>query len=171
MGRMDRKPFGSRALKLIAALVTGAVLAGCADMNLPGWTPQTLRPAAQADPVAEPDTGPLPVSGARTAEALDRSTRAERAQAVSVSDRGRPLGTTVATLGSPTEPGFWLKTPLVTSEQPGVVRSQQTAKRVSVTLVPIAGPVTAGSRISLAAMRALELPLTALAKLDVSQAR
>jgi hypothetical protein len=168
---MDRKPSGSRVLKLIVALLTGAVVAGCGDMSLPGWTPQTLRPAAQPAPEADPGISPLPVAGARTPEALDRSTRVERAQAVSVSDRGRPLGTTIATLGSPTEPGFWLKTPLVTTEQPGVVRSQQTAKRVAVTLVPIAGPATAGSRISLAAMRALELPLTALAELDVSQAR
>ena len=40
-------------------------------------------------------------------------------------------------------------------------------KSVAVTLRPIEGPETAGSRLSLAAMRLLGVPLTALVEVDV----
>ena len=82
----------------------------------------------------------------------------------------RRLGTTIASLGDATEPGFWLKTPLVKAQSPGVLRSVATGKTAQVTLIPIDGPDTAGSRVSLSAMRLLELPLTELAELEVSRA-
>ena len=41
---------------------------------------------------------------------------------------GAALGTTVVSLGSATEPGLWLKTPLVDAEQPGRVTNPATGK-------------------------------------------
>lgn len=77
------------------------------------------------------------------------------------------LGRTVASLGNASEPGLWLKTPLVKTERSGRVFYPETGKSVAVTLIPIDGPVTAGSRLSLAAMQALGAPLTGLPEIDV----
>ncbi|MEM8655379.1 MAG: hypothetical protein AAGF36_11580 [Pseudomonadota bacterium] len=77
------------------------------------------------------------------------------------------LGRTVASLGNAAEPGLWLKTPLVSSEQPGRVYYAETNTTVDVTLIPIEGPDTAGSRLSLSAMQALGAPLTGLPEVDV----
>ena len=76
------------------------------------------------------------------------------------------LGQTVASLGNPAEPGLWLRTPLVAQEQPGTVSLG--GARVSVTLIPIEGPPTAGSRMSLEAFQALGAPLTDLPEVSVS---
>ncbi len=77
------------------------------------------------------------------------------------------FGSTVASLGSVAEPGLWLKTPLVSSRQQGKVTAAN-GKTVEVTLIPIEGPASAGSRISLAALQALGLPITDLPELAVS---
>lgn len=156
-----------------AALALVLPIAACTEAELAQWLPAELLPApapeAQtAQPVSQT---PIPTSSARTAEQFDTTTSAERARAASPTATAGVLGRTTATLGAPQEPGFWLKTPLVASERAGVVQSRDTGGRVNVTLIPIDGPPTAGSRISLSAMRALGLPLTALAELDVSQAR
>lgn len=154
-----------RAAGRIAGLVTATALCGCAELDLPEWSGlDGLNPSSTA-----PSDEPIPVSGAQSADQLDQATAAERAQATSSATGGRPLGRTLATLGSASEAGFWLKTPLVDQEEQGVVRSRDTGKSVAVTLIPIDGPPTAGSRLSLSAMRSLGLPLTALAELDVSR--
>ena len=77
------------------------------------------------------------------------------------------LGRTVASLGNAAEPGLWMKTPLVQSERSGTVYYPETNKSVQVTLIPIEGPATAGSRLSLEAMQALGAPLTGLPEVDV----
>ena len=77
------------------------------------------------------------------------------------------LGRTVASLGNAAEPGLWLKTPLVATQQPGTVYYPATNRSVKVTLIPIEGPVTAGSRLSLQAMQDLGAPLTGLPEVDV----
>ena len=69
---------------------------------------------------------------------------------------------TIAGLGDPAKPGLWLETPLVTAEQPGRVTYGATGASVNVTLKPIPGEATAGSRLSLQAMRDLGAPLTEL---------
>jgi len=108
------------------------------------------------------------LAGARHVEDFDTTTEAERAAALSYGDAsGRVLGRTVASLGSPTEPGFWLETPLVDAVGPGTVISALTGRTVAVELRPIAGPATSGSRISLAAMRLLGVALTDLPELVV----
>ncbi len=76
---------------------------------------------------------------------------------------------TVAGLGDPTEPGLWMETPLVTVNQTARVRSA-TGAEVTLTLRPIAGEASAGSRLSIDAMRALGAPLTELVELQVSAA-
>ena len=76
------------------------------------------------------------------------------------------LGETVAALGDPVQPGFWLKTPLVTTEQPGILERPGGAT-VQVTLLPLGGEATGGSQVSLAAMRALNIGLTELITLKV----
>ncbi|MFW8637188.1 hypothetical protein [Cribrihabitans pelagius] len=73
---------------------------------------------------------------------------------------------TVASLGDPSVPGMWMETPLVTSEQQARVRSARGSEAV-VTLKPAVGAATAGSRLSIEAMRALGLPLTELANVQV----
>ena len=77
------------------------------------------------------------------------------------------FGRTIASLGNATEPGLWLKTPLTPVERSGSVTYAATGQSVALTLIPIDGPRTAGSRISLGAMQALGAPLTDLIELDV----
>ena len=75
------------------------------------------------------------------------------------------LGTTLASLGDATVQGLWLETPLVTAPRPGRVTADGAS--VDVQLIPSGGLEGAGSRLSLAAMQALGLPLTAIAEVSV----
>ena len=74
------------------------------------------------------------------------------------------LGTTIATLDA-TEPGVWLRTPLVDRQQSGTIVFG--GNQLAVTLIPIDGPETAGSFISLDAMRQIGAPLTGFPELTV----
>lgn len=73
---------------------------------------------------------------------------------------------TVASLGDPSLPGLWMETPLVAAEQSALIRSNRNTQ-VVVTLKPVVGAETSGSRLSIGAMRALGLPLTELAEVQV----
>lgn len=75
---------------------------------------------------------------------------------------------TVAGLGDPSRQGLWLETPLVTAQVPGRVRVVSSGVSAQVTLIPLAAEETAGSFLSLEAMRALKAPLTDLVELEVS---
>lgn len=77
------------------------------------------------------------------------------------------LGRTVVSLGNPGEPGLWLKTPLVSAERSARLFNPATDKSVEVTLIPIEGPSTAGSRASIATMQALGASLADLVEVDV----
>jgi len=94
-----------------------------------------------------------------------------RTGSVLLSNEGNPmatvLGTSVASLGDPARSGFWLETPLVSSETEGRVVFPGTGKSAQVQLIPIEGPATGGSRISLSAMRLIGAPLTDLPTLEV----
>ncbi len=114
-------------------------------------------------------SAPPPPPAARTAEALDTTTAAQRAAATAPAAQGaRVLGQTVVSLGSATEPGLWIKTPLVQTEMQGRVTNPATGQSSTVVLIPIAGPVTAGSRMSLAALRLIGASLTDLTTVEVS---
>lgn len=133
-----------------------------------------MSKSGQTRPLARPltlntDIKAVPVA-ARTVEEFDTTTAEQRSEAVAGATGvggENDLGRTVASLGSPTEPGFWLKTPLVSKPSKGRVVYPATGKSVSVDLIPIEGPKTAGSRMSLPAMRLIEAPLTGLPEVQV----
>ena len=79
-------------------------------------------------------------------------------------------GTTIASLGDATRPGRWMCTPLVSGPMRGRVSDPATGRSVTLDLLPLDADPGAGSRMSLAAYRALGLPLTALPDLRVSRA-
>ena len=120
------------------------------------------RPGEDAPSPA--NTAPPPPPDARTVEDFDTTSQADRVAATSTSTGGTALGRTVASLGDPGRPGFWIMTPLVSSEQPGRLEYPLKGTSVEVTLIPTEG---ASSRVSLAALRLLEAPLADLSELDV----
>ncbi|AGI66955.1 hypothetical protein OAN307_c12610 [Octadecabacter antarcticus 307] len=117
-------------------------------------------------PSVSPDLPPPPPSNARTVEQFDTTTAQDRAVAVAPPAGGeRRLGTTIASLGSPTDPGIWLKTPLVNAVTIG--RVEYNGMSANLELRPSGGAIGSGSQISLAAMRLIEAPLTALPEMSV----
>lgn len=143
-------------------------LTGCTTPSFDGLfgdapTPAVAAPAATLDPSPPPP----PPSTAVTAAQFDTTTAEDRAAAVVIAEpAGRlALGTTIASLGSPTEPGIWLKTPLVTELTPGRVTYEGTT--INIELRPSGGAAGSGSQISLAAMRLIGAPLTSLPALTV----
>ena len=143
------------------------LVAACAQM--PG--PQSPSGAdASAPPPAEIAgivAAPKPAAGARTAEQFDTTTPAQKAAATAApTGAERRLGETVASLGDPAEPGLWIKTPLVSEQAAGRIEYPATGKSALVELRP-SGTSDGGSQVSLAAMRLLDAPLTALPTLVV----
>lgn len=156
----------------------GILLAGCALLDRAGLQGLQPKPAptpviAQTHPQARTEsaasaarnTVPVP-EAARTVEEFDTTTADERSAAAATQGEDR-LGVTIASLGAPSEPGFWLKTPLVKTAAKGRVVYPGTGKSAGVDLIPIEGPETAGSRLSLAAMRLIGAPLTGLPEIEV----
>ncbi len=144
-----------------------AALAGCATGRV-----AVLRPGADTvRPVPRPGGGDARAlgAGARTPEALDTTSQDERAAALEAAQGGaqNEIGRTIASLGDPMRPGFWLETPLVGAAAKGRVVHAQTGASVAVDLIPIAADPSAGSRLSLAAMRLLGVSLTDLPELIV----
>lgn len=181
-------------MKYVFPIVACVGLSACSGASLPGGLQNTdpsvvapieaslvapdLSPslgAAFAPPLrptldrtqTRPDFPPPPSADARTVEQFDTTTPEDRAAAVAPASSGgdRRLGTTIATLGSPTDPGIWFKTPLVTTVMQG--RVEYNGKSVNVELRPSGGALGAGSQISLAAMRLIEAPLTGLPEVTV----
>ena len=163
--------------RLSLALVAMPLLAGCAQIGL--FAQKEREPAVgvgveSPDPeTPRPETRPVgagirPPPGARTAEEFDTTTAAERVAALAPPAAAtRELGRTIASLGAPSEPGYWLRTPLVDAVRAGRVRHEPSGASVRVELRPSGGAPGSGSQLSLAAFRALELPLTDLPELLV----
>ncbi|WP_226621628.1 hypothetical protein [Alloyangia pacifica] len=150
-----------RVIASLPALVLPALLAACAQQ-----APEAAAP--QPAPASSTGGGALrPPATARTEEQFDTTSAEERAAAAAPSSSGRELGSTVASLGDPAEPGFWLETPMVSSVTQGRVVYPATGKSAQVELRPIEGPASGGSRISLAAMRLIGAALTDLPTLTV----
>lgn len=156
------------------ALIPVMALAACESPSLQGLLTPAAAPTSVApvDPVTPPETldptpPPPPPPAARTVEDFDTTTQEDRAEALAVEPvaASNELGTTIASLGPPAEPGIWLKTPLVTSLTPGRVEYQ--GNSVNVELRPSGGAAGSGSQMSLAAMRLIEAPLTALPEVTV----
>ncbi len=166
-------------LKTVCVILAAFGLAGCDGAFSNGVGPRVappevvtgmhtgLRPPARPSPLQT--AAAKPARSAHTAEQFDTTTNEQRSEAVAVAPAGggRKLGVTVGSLGNPAEPGFWLKTPLVSVAGKGRVEYPVNGKSVAVDLIPIDGPKTAGSRVSLAALRLLGAPLTGLPDLIV----
>lgn len=111
---------------------------------------------------------PLARPAAARAEAYDRTTKEEKAAAAAPAKSGeQKLGSTIASLGNPTEQGFWIKTPLVKAPAKGRLAVPATGKTVNVDLLPLGGGASGGSQVSLAALQMLGVSLTGLPRLDV----
>lgn len=170
-----------RAMTRCLCLAAVFALSGCASPSLQGLlAPQdaAAAPAAPEETAAappetlDPTPPPPPPPEARTADQFDTTSDADRAEALTAPDpqeagAERALGTTIASLGDPTDPGIWLKTPLVTDLTEGRVENPATGKSVTLELRPSGGEPGAGSQISLPALRLLEIPLTELPELAV----
>lgn len=165
---------------IIFPCIAAMLLVACGDSARPGFlqrdtasavevaTPGPDTPRPQSRPAEGSAATAMRPSSARTADAFDTTTAAERAAAVQAPpSAGAALGETVASLGSPAEPGFWLRTGLVTAVTPGRVTSSGGAS-VAVELRPSGAAAGSGSQLSLAALRALNLSLTDLHRLQVT---
>jgi hypothetical protein len=135
------------------------LLSACAEFPV-------LTQIEPQDAAAEAPEGatPTPPPNARTVEQFDTTTEEQRAAAAAPSAGGRSLGTTVASLGNAADPGFWMETSLVSDVTLGRVVFPVNGKEVEVELRSSDG---GSSRISLAALRLLEAPLTELVTLEV----
>lgn len=127
--------------------------------------PEDTQPLGTLDPTPPPPPPPT----ARTVEQFDTTTEEDRAVAVATSPTSgeRSLGTTNVSLGSAADPGIWLKTALVNELQRGRVVYPANGNSVNLELRPSGGEAGSASQMSLAAMRLLEIPLTALADVEV----
>ena len=149
-------------------IVPIVALAGCSTPSFQSIFGSAAAPAIAAPaPTLNPAPPPPPPVNATTAEQFDTTSQEERDAAVVTQQpaENSPLGTTIASLGPPAEPGIWLKTPLVTALSPGQVAYQ--GKTINIELRPSGGAAGSGSQISLAAMRLIEAPLTSLPELTV----
>ncbi|PYE85393.1 D-galactarate dehydratase [Pseudoroseicyclus aestuarii] len=148
---------------IASALAVTLALGACAQVEQASApAPAAPAPASDAAPAAS-----APAITAGTAEQFDTTSAEDRAAATQAPAEGaQRLGTTVASLGAPTEPGIWLETPLVSAVTPGRVEAAGGAS-VNLELRPSGGSAGSGSQISLAALRLLELPLTSLPELTV----
>ena len=77
------------------------------------------------------------------------------------------MGSTNVSLGSAADPGIWLKTALVAELQMGRAVYAANGNSVNLELRPSGGEAGSASQMSLAAMRLLDMPLTALADGEV----
>lgn len=136
------------------ALVAVSGLAAC------GFPLPFARPAPPAAPVVavteSPGAGVLRPHARGTAPAAP--TEPARADGF--------LGRTLAGLGAPGEAGLWLRTGLVAAPRPGRIVAEN-GQSLEVELRPSGTEPGAGSQISLAALRALGLPISGLATLRV----
>ncbi|MEM9319718.1 MAG: D-galactarate dehydratase [Pseudomonadota bacterium] len=147
----------TRRLPLTGILILS--LAGC-GLQLPRIGGGDVPSAAQAPgaetprPEARPDGAPPDV-----AEGAEEP-------AAGASETPATGGTTLATLGDATLAGLWLETPLVTAIGQGRVTTG-TGRSTMLELRPSGGQPGSGSRLSLAAMQALGLVLTAVVEVTV----
>lgn len=167
-----------------AILVAGlsvSTLAACTGDGLSSATKD--RPTAPADPkdidsnlsaeqvaaVTAITRAPAPKAAARaTPDKLDTTTAEQKAAAAEKPASGeQKLGSTIASLGNPSEGGFWIKTPLVKSRGIGRIENPENGKSAKVDLIPLDGPASGGSQVSLPALQLIGVSLTDLPSIDV----
>lgn len=151
--RLPRRTF-------VAPLALGLLLAGCGGgLSLPGLRSAAPEPAAVVPVTAQPPGAETPRPMARPGDAQADGAPGPAATGV--------LGSTIASLGSPSDPGLWLLTPLIDSPRPGRVRVLASGAELRLELRPSGGAPGSGSQLSMAAYQGLGLPLTALPELAV----
>lgn len=134
-----------KQMSLVAPLVLALGLSACApleglDFGRPKPQPEPVAALPAPDPVEETEVAPVEAG---------------------------VLGRTIASLGDPGKPGFWIETPLASAPGKGRVKYEKTGRTIKVDLIPIPGEPTAGSRLSLSAMKLLDAPLTGLPEVVV----
>ncbi len=146
-------------------------LVACGQNSAPSERP--TEPVSRDD-VVRPKLRPAGLGrvvpkDASTAEQFDVTTDAERRDAAQAPSgaQERLLGHTIASLGDPTQAGFWIKTSLATAQRTGRVVFPGNGRSAKLELLPIAGSDSSGSRMSLAAFRLLGAPLTGLPEIEV----
>ncbi len=154
-----------RQVVLVSAMLA---LGGCAALQ-EAFAPAPAPEAAPESAVEtlDPTPPPPPPPAANTAAEFDTTNAEDRAEALAAPEPAgeRTLGTTLATLGSPVDPGIWLKTPFVQNVTEG--RVEYRGRSVNLELRPSGGAAGSGSQLSLPAMRLLEAPLTGVLELTV----
>lgn len=145
-------------------------LAACTDAEMttrkPADTATTTTAATVTQTAATAAPAPRPAARA-TAAQLDTTSAAQRAEAARPATAAETkLGTTIASLGDPTQPGFWIKTPLVTAQASGRIVNPATGKSAKVDLLPLSGGGS-GSQVSLPALQLLGASLTDLPVIEV----
>lgn len=166
-------------MRALAFVLPVLALAACDGIALSPAAPEAgatpaatatapVRVAAPVLSAGAPGRDPLARPAAARPEAYDQSTAAEKAAATAApAAESRRLGSTIASLGNPTEQGFWIKTPLASAKGKGRLVDPASGKSVNVDLIPLAGPASGGSQVSLAALQMLGVSLIGLPKLDV----
>lgn len=144
--------------QLALILLPAFALSACTDVPLLGTPPWQRAPVSEPRPAVG---DPLPAPEAVQVTPLDQPASPPQPGTSGI------LGATVASLGDPARDGFWIETPLVSAPGRGRVRYPANGREVKVDLIPIQGPVTAGSRLSLGAMRLLDAPVAGLPEVEV----
>lgn len=156
-----------------ALILTAGLLAGCTEGAMMGGrtaaAPQTQMTTEQVAAATAVTRAPAPRPAARaTAAQLDTTTPEQRAAAARPAEAAETkLGSTIASLGNPSEGGFWIKTPLVRQRGIGRIVDPATGKSAKVDLIPLDGPASGGSQVSLPALQLLGVSLTDLPTLEV----
>jgi hypothetical protein len=152
-----------------ALILPALLLSGCAHLPFIGSKGAAMEPVApiETHPQTRPNSAGAvpPPKGARTAMALDTTTAAQKAAALAAPAQPaaeQTLGKTAVALGNVTEPGFWLRSGLVKTAGTGRVVTASGAS-IAVDLIPGTG----AAQLSLAAFRALNLPLTDLPEVTI----
>lgn len=167
------------------AAIACLFLAGCAQLpRFSGGSGAAQQVAVQSPddttvrPEPRPDSRPDRARAAQgggglgatglTVATLDQTSAAERAAAMAPpASRTQLLGETLASLGSPSESGLWLRTGLVTRVQQGRIEPETGGNSLRVELRPSGAPAGGGSQLSLSAYTSLGVPLTQLVRLRV----
>jgi len=162
-----------RMTSLAVTMGFGLAIAGCTQTaqteDRPTGEPATPATAEQVSAATAITRAPAPRPAARATPAqLDTTTKEQREAAAQVPAAGgeTKLGTTVGSLGNPSEGGLWIKTPLVKERAMGRIVNPATKKSAKVELIPLTGGGS-GSQVSLPALQLLGISLTDLPTLEV----
>ncbi len=131
-------------------------LAGCVSQSEPVVAPPEVVVADALDVVAPP-------ADARSVDEFDTTTEAQRVAALEPAQEGVLLGEAVLSLGDPGRTGFWVETDLVSANGQGRIALKDSDREVDVELLVGTG----SGRISLAALRLLDVDLTSLVEVNI----